>query len=283
MAKSKPNTGVTKQTSGTDVNLFSAIDPALFDMAKEAAQEQGMDDVAGSGHYHITLEKNGKFKRGNDSKGNPNYIETPFSMVVMDYGSGRRYFPNGFNKDKIETPKCWSTSMLKSPNHPDMTPGASVEEPQADMCKNCPHFEFGGDCDPEYRLAVFPVVIDEDGNRKYMSSEISIARLPPTSLTKWNSYVKTMMKGVAVAPGKKQDLPSYFFIIEVTSEDTGEGYFRWNFEATVPVDMEVQQQLRERITEAEDAITQGYGLRGSKEKEEPSQEENVTEDMKGKV
>lgn len=281
---SKKNDNLPAQAVEDDsIVVFPGIDPEYLAMAQDAAKDQGMDDVAGSGYYYVTLKKNGKFFRGKDE------IDQPFHMVVLNYGSGRRYFDGKYNQDEIKTPDCWTTSTIKNPNSNDLIPNTHCASVQNSTCAGCQHFEFGGDCKPEYRLAIFPVSGEGSGRSfkptEYHTKEISIARLAPTSLKEWNAYVKSFIKNVEISAGQKQDLPTYFFIIEVTAEVTDEGYFLWKFRPTVPVDIDVAKQLKLKMADAEEAITQGYGLRGSggSESHEDDDDVEVSDDIKAKV
>lgn len=110
--------------------------------------------------------------------------------VIVDFMSSNLFYDSAFDREKPQPPGCFAigtepSMLVPSPNSPNK---------QADTCTVCPNNQFGSSgkgkaCKNTRLLALMPISALENPNEE---APIWIMSVPPTSLTAFDNYVKTL-------------------------------------------------------------------------------------------
>lgn len=106
--------------------------------------------------------------------------------VILDFAFVNSFYKERYNPKKPAKPVCRAANFSEF----ELVPDENAPEPQAESCAECPNNQFGSDgagkaCKNEIHLALIPVDATE------MTAPM-LLRLPPTSLTPFKRYVRTM-------------------------------------------------------------------------------------------
>ena len=175
----------------------------LAELRKDAVGYAASVKVQGEGNF-ISV-KGGVFSRRGDSWGNS------FEGVILAHAHVNEYYEGTYDPNKKGvTPSCYALST----NGDDMTPHASIAQPENDKCDTCPMAEIGSAtvgkgraCKQKARLAL---IHGDDLRNAETASEALILQMavPPMSKSNFTSYVKV------IAENPKFGLPPYAVLVE---------------------------------------------------------------------
>jgi len=171
-------------------------------LAALAEQEGQRRTTIGTGSNNIRLSK-GKFKYQGEDLGDV------ISVCVIDFVRCKNYFDSPFDEDNPNAPACFVVSA----DGLNMRPHDTSPDAQAETCADCWANEFETDgrgkgkaCRDSYLLGV--VSADEVNEAE---PDVAYIRVPPTSLTAWDSYM--------VKRNKVLNLPALAFITQISFDE----------------------------------------------------------------
>ncbi len=179
-----------------DANKVPATLAAAFQVAADefvTGQRSGFPVISIKGKvFHI--------KRGDEitlvtKPGDDDEAAGSIEVVVLKShpGLSKTYYKKGYVEGSVEKPDCYSNDGI--------APAADAVEAQAKKCSICTHNQWGSRitedgkkakaCADVKRLAVAPAG---------QLNDPMLVRVPATSLTTWDAYVKMLSKAGAVPP-----------------------------------------------------------------------------------
>lgn len=124
----------------------------------------------------ITLDqKTGNFIAPGDIN-----LGTEVRLIVVDFCSANRYYPGQYDPSNVVPPVCWAFGDIID----EMQPEEAAPEKQSDLCKKCPHNQWGSSgrgkaCKNTRELAV--VLADEMEDPDY-EPELYHLSVAPSSI-----------------------------------------------------------------------------------------------------
>lgn len=121
----------------------------------------------------------------------------PLRLVIVDFQSMNRYYPNGYDKDNITPPACAAIGEIPI----NLVPFKNSPERQADTCKDCEKNAWGSDpnggkgkaCKNTRILAVLPPDADDD-------TPMWVLTVSPTAIKGFDGYVNSLQTKLQSAP-----------------------------------------------------------------------------------
>lgn len=173
-------------------------------------------------------------------------------VIILDSIYENTFYKGRFDPDNPSPPVCFALGRGGT----ELAPHENCEEPQSDICEECPMNEFGSSdtgrgkaCKNSRRLAV----IDED------MGEIRYLKIPVTSVKNWSGYVK------ALAASKRR--PPFGVITEISLVPDSKTQFKMEFKFVEEAGADLIQAVMEKREMAAEIIMTPYSPHNDEEKE----------------
>lgn len=181
-APAKKTTAVATRSSGA-VSVQDAMKAQLAKLADKTMPATGVS-------IRITQDKQFALPDGTKTR-------DPLTLVIVDFQSMNRYYPNGFDKDNITPPACAAIGEIPI----NLVPFDESPERQADTCKECPQNQWGSDpkggkgkaCKNSRVLAVLPPDATDD-------TPMWTLTVSPTGIKSFDGYVNGLQSKLQSAP-----------------------------------------------------------------------------------
>jgi hypothetical protein len=181
-----------KNQPTTDV---AAWDQELADLAKETAGTEA--STAGGNFFSLR----GGILKFNDAPIPGNKM----IVVIVDAILENVHYAEKFDPDTVQSPDCYAFGRKDD----DMKPHEQVETPQAKMCNECPHNEWGSaergrgkECANVRRLALIPGGIMENGAVKIFddlaTNDVAYMKIPVTSVKGYSAFAKNITNALEI-------------------------------------------------------------------------------------
>lgn len=181
-ASAKKTTAVATRNAGA-VSVQDAMKAQLAKLAEKTAPATGAS-------IRITQDKQFALPDGTKTR-------DPLRLVIVDFLSMNRYYPNGFDKDNITPPACAAVGEVPI----NLVPFDESPDRQADTCKECPQNQWESDpkggkgkaCKNSRVLAVLPP--DAEADTPMWTLTVS-----PTGIQAFDGYVNGLQSKLQSAP-----------------------------------------------------------------------------------
>lgn len=236
----KTSTAVATRSTGA-VSVQAAMQAQLAKLADKTAPPTGAS-------IRVTQDKQFALPDGTKTR-------DPLTLVIVDFQSMNRYYPNGYDKDNITPPACAAVGEIPI----NLVPFNESPERQSETCKDCPQNQWNSDpnggkgkaCKNTRVLAVLPP--DADADTAMWTLAVS-----PTGIKAFDGYVNSLQSKLQAAP---------FMVTTEVSMDDGVDYPSLRFGN--PQLIEDAQVFADRIEEANKMLTapidfSGYGAEPAK-------------------
>jgi len=143
------------------------------------------------------------FKAGRLSIGDQLMKDDKIEVVVIDYLVHNKYFDIPYNANKASSPACYAFGRVEE----DLEPEEGAEDPQADMCAECPQNEWGSAgggskgkaCTNSRRLWLLPAGVITDPGKAARTDALQ-CDLPATSIKNFSKFVMDTAQDLGVPP-----------------------------------------------------------------------------------
>lgn len=196
-------------------------------------------------------------------------------VIIVDWVSENTLYAERFNPDNPQPPICYA--FARGPEEADhMGPHQSMQAdpnyfiPQSDICKTCPHNQWGSAdkgrgkaCQNRRRLTMIPagVFLPKRGSRDFdleifddvkhfETADTAFMKLPVTSVENWGKYVHQVGEATNRSPDG--------VITRVFIEPHPKYQYTINFELLEKVPDELVQAVIRRADIAQSAQIEGY-------------------------
>lgn len=187
-------------------------------------------------------------------------------VIVLDSVHENTFYANRYNSELLESPTCYAFGRVEDEMgpHPSMQADLTYFAPQNNTCVQCPMNEFGTSdtgrgkaCQQRRRLAMIPAgYYTQDGRewvanlyddaQSFESSDITMVKVPVTSVGNWARYVKELNRDF--------QKPPMAFVTRVYLQPDAKKQFTMNFELIEAVPAALLGAVIARHNEAKDVI-----------------------------
>lgn len=189
----------TRKRKSTPKRGESAVVPvdlddfALTDYEEELAPyvERDAQAVGGGGGWSFLSTRGGAFALGEIDLG------TELDVVVVGAMRENAYYPDAYDAANPSGPSCFALNLTGDSE--EMGPPADLPTKENDRCATCKKNAFGSSdtgrgkaCRNSVRLALLPADLKNLSPDYFAKIDGALLRLPPTSLTKFDAYVKIL-------------------------------------------------------------------------------------------
>lgn len=180
-------------------------------------------------------------------------------VVFLAFAQEHTYYDTEYDPDNPSSPTCYSIG--EAGTDPDeMIPATNVEDPQADVCGDCPQFKWGSAnkgrgkaCQQRFKLLAIPATALESAEA-ILSAEVATVKLPVTSGKVWAAYVQK----VATLQGR----PIWGVVTTISAKPDPKTQFKASFVDAKLVDFEASPELymaiQKKIEMSSGILFQGY-------------------------
>lgn len=196
-------------------------------------------------------------------------------VIVLDWVRENTLYAERYEADNPKPPICYA--FARGPEeedemgpHPSMQADPNYFQPQSDICKTCPHNQWGSAdkgrgkaCQNRRRLTMIPagVFLPKRGSRDfdleifddpkhYETADTAFMKLPVTSVTAWGKYVHQVGEATNRSPDG--------VITRIFTEPDPKYQYTINFEMLEKVPDELVQAVIRRADMAQSAQIEGY-------------------------
>lgn len=178
--KTSTAVAVKKPTSGNIVSIMDALKALAAAVGDKTAPP-------GGNRIQVTQDKQFILPDGTKTPG-------PLELVIVDFASMNRYYPNGFDSKNIVPPHCFALGD----NPQKLVPSANAPEKQCDTCAGCANSKFGPNseapaCKGARVLAVLPPDADKD-------TPMWILTTSPTATKGFDGFVTSVARVFQTSP-----------------------------------------------------------------------------------
>lgn len=183
-AKKTTSTALAKKPSANLVDIKAQLAAQVAALAERTAPATGSA-------VRITQDKKFKFPDGTESPG-------PFSAVIVDFITTRKYYPGAFDPNNITPPACFAISTTPK----GMAPSLNSPEKQADSCDTCPNNQWGSAgagkaCKEGRKLALLPPATEGED---IAQTPLWTMEVSPTAIKAFDGFVSSTAKLFGVPP-----------------------------------------------------------------------------------
>lgn len=235
---------------------------AVYDEELAALAEQAAGQEANTGGGQTFSFKNGKL-----TLGDMHFENDEVPLIILDSVLENVYYTKGFDPDNLSSPDCYAFGR----DEKTMAPHEEAEDPQSDACASCDWNKFGSAavgrgkaCRNRRRLAcLIAGTFDAQGNFEAFGADelqrqpIVFANIPPTAITGFGTYVKSI--------AATHKLPPLGVVTHLKVEPDDKTMIAVSFSLVQPADRELFPTTKRRREEALPLLERAYPKNSERE------------------
>ena len=197
-----------------------------------------------------------KFGRGEILVGGLPVKDGALECIVIGSCALNTWYAEAYDPDNAQPPDCYAFALVQG--DAEMAPHEDAADKQSEQCADCPQNQFGTAnigrgkaCGNNVRLGLILSSDVESGNDA-KSAEMATARVSPTNVKHWASYVK-MLK-------EEHGRPPWAVVTEITSVNDAKTQIKLGFKLVETIDdPDVLEVLEARYQKVQDVLQQPFG------------------------
>ena len=197
-----------------------------------------------------------KFGRGEILVGGLPVKDGALECIVIGSCALNTWYAEAYDPDNAQPPDCYAFALVQG--DAEMAPHEDAADKQSEQCADCPQNQFGTAnigrgkaCGNNVRLGLILSSDVESGNDA-KSAEMATARVSPTNVKHWASYVK-MLK-------EEHGRPPWAVVTEITSVNDPKTQIKLGFKLVETIDdPDVLEVLEARYQKVQDVLQQPFG------------------------
>ena len=197
-----------------------------------------------------------KFKRGSIEVGGLPVKGGALECIVVGSCAMNTWYADAYDPENAQPPDCYAFALVQG--DADMVPHDDASNKQSEQCADCPQNQFGTAnigrgkaCGNNVRLGLL-LSADVESGDDVKRAEMATAKVSPTNVKHWASYVKQL---------KDEDgRPPWAVVTEITSHDDDKTQIRLEFKKVENIDdPDVLEALEARYKKVQDVLQQPFG------------------------
>ena len=197
-----------------------------------------------------------KFGRGEILVGGLPVKDGALECIVLGSCALNTWYAEAYDPDNAQPPDCYAFALVQG--DPEMAPHADSADKQSDQCADCAQNQFGTAdigrgkaCGNNVRLGLI-LSSDVESGDDAKSAEMATAKVSPTNVKHWASYVK-MLKA-------EHGRPPWAVVTEITSVNDAKTQIKLGFRLVETIDdPDVLEVLEARYQKVQDQLQQPFG------------------------
>jgi hypothetical protein len=197
-----------------------------------------------------------KFRRGSIEVGGLPVKDGALECIVVGSCALNTWYAEAYDPENAQPPDCYAFALIQGDS--DMAPHADAADKQSEQCADCPQNQFGTAtigrgkaCGNNVRLGLI-LSADVESGDDVKSAEMATAKVSPTNVKHWASYVKQLKD--------EHGRPPWAVVTEITSHDDAKTQIRLEFKLVELIDDPgVLDALEARYQKVQDVLQQPFG------------------------